>query len=608
MCGIAGYFGSQPPPPDRIADGLAALRHRGPDGEGRLALTAQGQTAVLLHTRLAIVDLDHRSDQPFRIGDKTLVYNGELYNFKELRAELEEVGRSFRTSSDTEVLLTAIDVWGMDALDRFEGMWAFALHDAADGSLTLCRDRFGQKPLYLLEDDRGLWFGSEAKALFRLRGSAPSVDRDHICRYLVNGYKSLYKAPGSFFQGMVELPPATVLKINSDGGRRQWRYWQPAFRPDETMTFARAVDETRERMIETVRLHLRGDVPIAFCMSGGVDSNSLIAIAKKVLGYDVHGFTIQLNDERYDERSAVENAVGALGLRHSTVSVSPSGALEGLTELVRQHDAPVYTISYYLHSRLMERMAAAGFKISISGTGADELFSGYYDHYLMHLQAVHGTSHHDEALADWNRYVRPVVRNPYLSDPDRFVRDPDFRDHIFLRNDDFRQALRVPFTEGFTETRYTDSLMRNRMMNEMFHEGVPVILHEDDLNAMHCSIENRSPYLSRSLFDFCYGIPDQLLIRDGYNKAILRAAMRGIVPDAIIDQRRKYGFNGPTTAFIDVNNAKTRDELLKDSPIFDLLHRQAIVDLFDRGDLMNSDSKFLFYFVNAKIFLEQWSS
>ncbi len=609
MCGIAGYFGFNPPSPDRITQTLRTLRRRGPDGQGQAAWTRDGRTTVLLHTRLAIVDLDERSNQPFTIGQKTIVYNGELYNYKEIRRELEGTGWRFRTTSDTEVLLAAWEAWGEAALERFEGMWAFALYDGADGSLTLCRDRFGQKPLYLVEDDHGLWFASEAKAIFSLRGAGLPVNREHICRYLVNGYKALYKGSQTFFEGLSDLPRASVLRLTADGQRSSRAYWTPSFAPDETMTFERAVEETRALMIDSVRLHLRSDVPIAFCMSGGMDSNALIAIAKKELGYDVHGFTVMIDDPHYNEQITVRDVVNTLGLKHTPVHLSPETGIAGLTDLVRQHDAPVYTITYYMHWRLMAHVAEEGYKISISGTGADELFSGYYDHYLMYLRSVYGTPLFDPAVAAWERHVQPVVRNPFLKDPLRFVRQPEFRDHIFLKNDVFRKALKRPFTEEFYEQTYTsDSLLRNRMMNEMFNEGVPVILHEDDVNAMYFSIENRSPFLNRDLFNLCQTMPDKILMRDGYNKAVLREAMRGIVPDAVVNQRQKYGFNGPADSFVDTRDPQTRASLLADSPIYDLISRDAIRTLLEQDGFENSDSKFLFYFINAKIFLETYSS
>jgi asparagine synthase (glutamine-hydrolysing) len=350
-------------------------------------------------------------------------------------------------------------------------------------------------------------------------------------------------------------------------------------------------------------------VPLAFCLSGGVDSNALIAIAKRVFGYDVHGFTIMNTDERYEEREMVEHAVAALELRHTAIDLETDGFLDKLRILVRQHDAPVYTITYYVQWQLMQRIAEHGYRISISGTGADELFSGYYDHHNAYLHDIHDDAAlHDEALGHWREHVAPIVRNPYLQDAGVFVKDPALRDHIYLNAEDFALYLRKPWREPFAEELYTSGLLRNRMMNELFHESVPPILHEDDLNAMYYSIENRSPFLDSTLFDTCARIPTRHLIRRGRAKAVLRDAVRGIAPDQIIDNPRKVGFNAPIGDLLDTTDPATRDYLLDDSPIFELVRRDRVETLIDKAHLPNSESKFLFYLLNAKIFLEEFAA
>jgi asparagine synthase (glutamine-hydrolysing) len=589
---------------------LSEMRRRGPDAAAfRRFKTSSGRRVLLLHSRLSIIDLDARSNQPFHRNEKWLAYNGELYNYVEMAKALEREGVALTTRSDTEVLLAAIDRDGPGALDRCEGMWSFALFDDAGDTLMLCRDRFGEKPLYLARTPEGIYFASEVKFIFALMGRPLSVNRQHLMRYLVNGYKSIYKHDECFFEGLRELPPGTWLRIDDEGRESSERYWRPRFSPDDALDYEEAVDAVRNQLISSVRLRLRSDVPLAFLMSGGVDSNALISIAKRVFDYDVHGFTILNEDARYDEGEIVANAVGELGIRHTSVPITTGEFLPRMRALVAYHDAPVLTITYYVQWLLMEHVAANGYRISISGTGADELLSGYYDHYLMHLAEIRSTQAHAPALAAWQEHIRPVVRNPYLSNADLFVRDPHFRGHIFLNNEGFADYLTGDFSEAFQETTYTTcSTLRNRMMNEMFHESVRVILHEDDLNAMYFSIENRSPFLDRSLFELCYRIPTAHLIRDGFNKAILRDAVRGIAPDCVINTRRKVGFNAPVESFLDVSDPKVRDELLADSPVFEMMKRSKIEELMSKRDLPNSESKFLFYFVNTKLFLEQFAS
>jgi len=609
MCGIAGYIGSRDINPEQIKQCVDIMDRRGPDATGlyRHSFTPD-RNVCLIHSRLSIIDLDKRANQPFRVGSRALVCNGELYNYLELKQELATRGHSFATESDTEVLLRTIIQFGMQGLDKCEGMWAFAVYNENDGALLLSRDRFGEKPLYLYRDSTGLYFGSEVKFIFALIGHTLDINYEHLYRYLVNGYKSLYKVKDTFFQGIQELSPASSLRIDGSGTEIETRYWRPTFKQDESMTYDQAVEGVRDALIRSVELRLRADVPLAFCMSGGVDSNSLISIAKRALGYDVHGFTIANTDERYNEKELVNHSVEELGIRHMSIPVDTTDFLSRIRDLIRYHDAPVYTISYYAHWLLMKSIAEHGYKISISGTAADELLTGYYDHHNMYLYEVaHDPELFEDSLGNWQIHIAPIVRNPYLKNPKVFINSQDERRHIFLNRDKFASCLSVDFNEDFSEKRYVKGLLRNRMLNEMFNESVPVILHEDDLNAMYYSIENRSPFLDRNLFEFCYSIPTRHLILDGYNKKILRDSMQGIVPDKILTTRRKVGFNAPLYSFLDVKDKDVRSCLLNDSPIFRHVNKQKIENLLQKTNLPNSESKFLFYFASSKIFLEEFS-
>lgn len=622
MCGIAGHLGTADLPQPRVQACLDAMAHRGPDHRAVETFDLEGaddapRRLTLLHTRLSIIDPDPRSNQPFRAGSTVLAFNGEVYNYKELRADLEDEGHAFETASDTEVLARALDAWGVDeTLDRAEGMWAFAAFDAEEGVLRLARDRFGEKPLYLIEDDDGLWFASEVKHLRILRGRDPPVDEDHLKRYLAHGYRSLFKSDATFFEGVRRLAPATVLEVGPDDeAPREHGYWEPRFDPDPGMSYAEAVEGVRERLVRAVRLRMRADVPLAFCMSGGVDSNTLISVAARELGHDVHGFTVVDPDPRYDERDKVEAVVDELGIDHTAVHLEPGGAddlLADLRTMVRQHDAPVSTISYLVHWRLMHAVADAGYRVSISGTAADELFTGYWDHHLAYLAEARDDPERYEAYRKaWEEHVKPMVRNPLLRDQDLYVDDPGFRGHLYDGADRWRTFLREPLAEDFGEEDYADDLLRDRMLNELFHEVIPVILHEDDLNAMAHSIENRSPFLDRELFEFCMRIPTRHLMRDGYTKAVLRDAVKGVLPDAVRTERRKVGFNASLLSVLDLADDRVRKWLMSDGAIWDLVRRDKLEDLIDKatgpdGGLTNAESKFLFNLVCAKIFLDEF--
>ena len=258
------------------------------------------------------------------------------------------------------MLASVLATQGVAGLDNCEGMWAFAW--LADNGLLLCRDRFGEKPLYVFEDDTGVYFGSEPKFVFALLGRSLPVNLDHLRRYLVNGYKALYKTGDTFFSGLNEVRPGALGRFDRRGARQDERYWRPRFDvTDESMTFEDAVASARDALVESVRIRLRADVPIAFCLSGGVDSNALIAIAKRKLGFQVHGFTIMNTDERYEEREMVETSVAELGLRHTTIPVARQDFLSNLRRQISYHDSPVSTITYYAQWQLMKAVAEEGY-------------------------------------------------------------------------------------------------------------------------------------------------------------------------------------------------------------------------------------------------------
>ena len=255
----------------------------------------------------------------------------------------------------------------------------------------------------------------------------------------------------------------------------------------------------------------------------------------------------------------------------------------------------------------MQAINKAGYKVSVSGTAADELFSGYFDHhnaYIHEMKIIGDSARYKEAVKEWQEIVSPIVRNPFLKDPNYFLKNPAQRDHIYLDADTFSEMLCEPFSEEFYEARYSESLLRNRMANELFHESVPVILHEDDLKAMYYSIENRSPFLDRILFETCQSIPTRHLVRGGLAKSVLRDAVRGMAPNEVIDNPRKIGFNVPLFDYLDVADMEVRKELLADSPIFDVIKRDEIESILNPGKIENSRSKFLFNFICAKYFLE----
>lgn len=603
MCGIAGAFGTLPARKDRIGRTLSLMARRGPDGTGMHAIRLSGGHIDFLHSRLAIVDLDARASQPFVKDGLSLIFNGEIYNHPELRTELEAAGHRFSSTSDTEVILEAYRAWGTGCVKRFEGMWAFAICDEAKGSLFLSRDRFGEKPLYWRVHEGTLYFGSEVKFLSALAGAKPSIDRTQLRRYLVNGYKALYPSGHTFFEGVHELPPGSIALLDEPGAPVAEKFWTLAYSPKPIGRQA-ALDEAARLVRKAVSLRLRADVPVAVRLSGGIDSNIIASIAWNEEHYPLTTFSIVEDDPRYDETANINLAVERLGCPSHRIGIPREGFLERLEALVGYFDAPVMTISYYLHSLVSEAIHEHGYKVALGGTGADEVFSGYYDHYLFWLAEMKDRPDFLELVQGWRDTYGKFVRNPYLQDPEAFIRNPSARDHIYLQREKFSDYLVEPFDEPHRESRLSDAILRNRMLNECLYETVPVMLHEDDLSGMYHSVENRAPYLDSALAEFLFTVPSEHLIQQALPKYLLRNAGRGKVPDEILWNPRKQGINAPVTSFVDFSDPRVRGRLLEDGPLFEIVNRTKFEELLSSPVTLNSESKFLFSLICAKLFLE----
>ena len=605
MCGIAGKFGGASVAPlvtNRVAN---LLSHRGPDGYRQLELSLGGHNLFLHHGRLAIIDIGDRSAQPFSKHGLVLIFNGEIYNYLEIRSQLVGMGHEFLTDSDTEVIIESYHRWGESCVERFEGMWSLVLADTRRNGIWMSRDRFGEKPLFFSIVRRELFFASEVKALVELMGIRPEINTDKIRNYLVNGYRTIFKEGGSWYSNIHSFPAGSSAFIRSPDQVDPYKYWQLNYFPDENLSLAKAEETVIELLDRSLSLRLRSDVPLAFCLSGGVDSTLLSTMASIRLGQqDVHCFSIVDVDSRYDESDGIDQVVNAIGCNHNKIILHPDGFFDRMHSLVRAHDAPVATISYYIHSFLSEAISSYGYKVAISGTGADELFSGYYDHYLFWLSEQYGRADFDKLLDEWRYGFGGHVRNPILKDPLAFYRNPRERGHITFDSDTFDSMMFDEVGSTFCEDDYTPNLLRNRMLNELFSEIVPVILAEDDLNSMMWGIENRSPFLDSKLAEFAYRIPNKYLIQNGLSKWLLRSAGKGIVPDNVRLDYRKRGFNASIDSLVDRSNPKILEEILEPGPIFDIVRREKI-EAFLRQDMTdNSRSKFLFSFLSAKIFME----
>jgi len=558
MCGIAGWIAASAnaPADDAIDPMLDALAHRGPDDRGKCGFRVRStaEHVVLGHRRLAIIDPDG-ARQPMcdEAQGLALTFNGEIYNFRELRQTLACAGYAFTRDSDTEVLLRAYQHWGTDVVSRLRGQFAFAIWDAPRERLFLARDRFGEKPLYLYEDSRGLFFASEVKALLRVPGIAARVDPTAVWDYLAYRY---VPGPNTLFAGVRKLMPG-CFALWKQGRLTERRYWSP---PDRT---ARAESPGRTdsvsaflaRLDEAVRLQMVSDVPFGAFLSGGIDSTAIVALMRRHSNA-VKTFSVGFEDDRYSELQYAAEAARQFGTVHHELVVAHRDVIERLPKLVGYRDAPVSEPSdVAIHMLACE--ASRSVKMVLTGEGSDELLGGYPKHIAEQLaprfQQLPGLLRHRlvgplaHALPYRYHRVKTALANLNIEDwRERYVRwfgalSRAERDHLSVlgANGSTYHAAGPPF----------DSDPRNSALRSMLYfdqsSWLPDnLLERGDRMTMAASIEARVPFLDHKLAEFVSSLPDRFRVRGLTSKWILRAAGRGLIPPRIL-RRKKVGFRVP---------------------------------------------------------------
>jgi asparagine synthase (glutamine-hydrolysing) len=537
MCGIAGIVGA-PTPERAVLVGMArAMAHRGPDDQGIWSDDSVG----FAFRRLAVIDLDPRSNQPLHFAGLHLTFNGEIYNYRELRRELEGLGHGFVTEGDGEVLLHAWREWEAGALDRLNGMFALAVWDEHAQSLTLASDPFGEKPLYYYSEAGRLVFGSDIRALIEAAEGLGTPDERALEVFVA--HKLMPPPEGSFFAGVRRLPAAHVLRWH-DGRTTLSRYWTPK-RVDVPGRYEDAVRELRTLLVESIGLRLRSDVPVGTSLSGGVDSSAVIALSAE-LGRDHrrHAFTARFPGYERDEWSYAEQVATAVDVvEHHPAEPKAEELANDLETLVRDQEEPFGSTSIYAQWRVMRAARQAGVVVLLDGQGADELFGGYP--WMVGTAAVsRGPRAVGRTLraGGWEREatIRALVGTAL---PDRLARgyrrrlaSPYVSHDVIDRTVDFK-----PPVPGFLD----GSVMRRELLLEAFVTSLPTLLRYADRSSMAHAREVRLPYLDRRVAEFALSLPAGFLCRDGVTKLILRDAARGFVPDSVLARRDKVAFEPP---------------------------------------------------------------
>jgi asparagine synthase (glutamine-hydrolysing) len=536
MCGIAGQYCFLGREPDRelLARMSDQLIHRGPDGVGTEIRGCMG----LVHRRLAIIDLSGDGLQPMTNEDKTLwlVYNGEIYNYIELREELTGKGHRFHSQSDTEVILHAYEEWGTGCLQRFNGMWAFALWDERTQQLFCARDRFGIKPFYYAEINGSFLFASEIKALLEHPDAGRRPDDEILGTYLAWGVQD--HSARTMFDGILQLEPAHALIVTKDGPHTPYQYW------DVTINGA-LHSETDNRqdtdrflglLRDAVRIHLRSDVAVGTCLSGGIDSSTLAVLINNLIRDEAPAsvsdrqktFSVVFTDKRFDESRYIDEIVAVTGVDSHRTEPAPAQLWDDIDRLIWVQDEPFGSLSIYAQYCVM-RLAQKNVKVVLDGQGADELLAGYLAYQTSYIRGLVHSFHAGKALREIAGSLR-IHRDFFGSALGQLLVRRSRRNLL---------TVTVPPVDRYAGT------LPEVLQRELCSTNLPALLHYEDRNAMAFSLESRVPYLDIRLVEYIASLPLDQKIRNGVTKIALRRAVKGIIPESIRCRMDKMGFVTP---------------------------------------------------------------
>jgi asparagine synthase (glutamine-hydrolysing) len=602
MCGIFGIVdlgGAKGFDEARFATALETLHHRGPDARGQQRI---GDEAILGHARLSIIDLSDSSNQPMVLSDRYwLTYNGEIFNYLEIRAELEAEGIEFRTSGDVEVLLQAYARWGPECVSRFNGMWAFAIYDMQERTLFCSRDRFGIKPFNYAVVDGQLLFASEIKAMLSYAPSLVEPDYNVISNFCRTSVGAQHEE--SWFKRVKRLQPGCNLLVRG-GEIVIERYWNYPDHADSALSDAEAQTRFREIFEDAVRIRMRSDVPLGLTLSAGVDSNSIAYLMQRIDPAPHHSFTARFNasenlkqdkavfvdgDTAIDESVVACKTAATLGLEPHVVETDYDDFVEGMTRII-----------YHLESGnsapavipLMQLLAKARKKLTVvmEGQGADELLAGYIVTLLwpsvFDLLKAGKIGQAGQAIAEFSKTY--TISHSLMM----LVRSMGNRipiiDGVYQRANGINAVFGPKLDRYQRMADYPEYANEGgggfvrRQLRRQHAGGLVNLLHYGDAISMANSLESRMPFLDHRLVEYAWTLPSRLKISHGIGKQLLRRAMRGIVPDDILDNRTKYGFITP------IGEQFRKNFPEGDGPLEILLSEQCLArGLFDRVGLIS---------------------
>jgi asparagine synthase (glutamine-hydrolysing) len=602
MCGISGIFNinGEPVQPSKIESMNRLIRHRGPDGEG---VFVDGNIG-LGSTRLAIIDLREIANQPMFDSDEryVIVYNGEIFNYIELRNDLIQKGYKFNNNSDTEVILNCYKEYGENCQHKLNGMWAFAIWDKKEKALFCSRDRYGIKPFYYYKKDKSFIFGSEIKQILD-NAVNTSVNDDMIYDYLV--FHFIDHTGQTFFNNIYKLPAGWMIKITPDDFKISKWYELPQ-KKLEGNSLKTLYQDFYNLIYDSVRLRLRSDVEVGSCLSGGLDSSTIVCLMHDILHNEGKAeiqktYTACYDDQEIDERKYVEEVIRQTNSTKYYLYPDSDGLQDDFDKMLWHQEEPFTGTTVFAQWSVFKKIHETGIKVVLDGQGADEILLGYFSFFPFHLKRLilnpfrflseffNGISTTQLGLA---KFAENLV---YFNSP--FVRYRQVMgnsSHFFNR--DFVSSKHRK--KLFNEMVAASNLEKNRLSN-LWNISLPSLLRYEDKNSMAFSVEARLPFLDHKLVEFIFSIPFDYLIKQGWTKHVLRESMKNKIPDDIRMRKGKLAFSVPQKKWLDMMKDFLKNTLAFEFKSDRFINKKAMLHAIESG---HYNDKILFRAFN----LERW--
>lgn len=601
MCGISGIFNFDGAPVDenRLKAMNNIIHHRGPDGQG---VFTEGNVGIG-STRLAIIDLREISNMPIYDAKKrfVIVFNGEVYNYIEVRKELIQKGHVFQTDSDTEVVLNAYMEWGEDCLHKFRGMWAFAIWDKQEKTLFCSRDRFGIKPLYYYKDDNRLIFGSEIKQILDC-GVDKSVNDETIYDYLV--FHFIDHTENTFYKNITKLQAGHKFTIKN--GQFKVSRWYNLPENNVMQDTRNLYSDFYDLLYESVNLHLRSDVEVGSCLSGGLDSSAIVCIMHEILHNEgkpeiQKTYTAAYDDPLIDERPFVEEVIKQTGSTGHYLFPDINGFMADIDRMTYHQDEPYTGATVFAQWSVFKKIHETGIKVVLDGQGSDEMLLGYFSFFPFHLKRnlLNPIKFISEFLGGVNtsnlgfsKFTQNLI----------YFNTGSVRYRHVLKNS--RAFVKIDFIEAhrrrdlFNDMIAATSLEANRLSN-VWNISIPSLLRYEDRNSMAFSVEARIPFLDHKLVEYVFSIPLDKLIQKGWTKDVLRKSLKGRIPESIRMRKGKLAFSVPQKKWLGEITSYLKETFTTDLRSGRFIDRDKVLAIMDSG---NFNDKVLY----RAFALEKW--